>query len=123
VVRANWGSKSGIQISPSRLLPANTFVQYQVAGAANISKLMRIADPAIVTFTDHGAEDDLPEVPLPSSKLLALHATCARVAHMSGAAEYLNFCDREREFAPELKADGSMAMVLEEALRTAVLTC
>lgn len=73
-----------------------------------------------MTFADHSPEYDLPEAPLPSPQLLALHAVCARVAHMSGAAEYFDFCDRKREFAPQLEADGSMAMVLEEALRTVI---
>lgn len=34
---------------------------------------------------------------LPDSGLLALHAVCARVAHMSGAAEYFDELEWDRE--------------------------
>jgi hypothetical protein len=39
--------------------------------------------------------------PPPSPLLLALHATCARVAHLSGAAEVLEKLDQDAEKAEE----------------------
>ena len=38
-----------------------------------------------VTFTTSDAE----KLPLPSAKFLALHATCCKVAHISGTGMYL----------------------------------
>jgi hypothetical protein len=46
-------------------------------------------------------------VVLPDSGLLALHA-CARVAHMSGAAEYFNDLDWDSE------SDGEETSILTE---------
>jgi len=40
---------------------------------------------------------DLEGAPPPDSQLLALHAACARVAHMSGAAEFFNELERDAE--------------------------
>jgi len=34
-------------------------------------------------------------LPLPNPAYLNLHAACCRIAHMSGAAEYLNQMDRD----------------------------
>lgn len=72
-----------------------------------------------ITLTNHAAECniELPDdVPLPSRSLLTLHAACARVFHMSGAAEYVEFCARRREDASSLEADGSTGFLLTEAL-------
>ncbi|KAI3621390.1 hypothetical protein WG66_000044 [Moniliophthora roreri] len=45
-------------------------------------------------------------VPLPDPQILAIHATCARVAHMSGAAKYMDEYDRELDDSTVLAADG-----------------
>ncbi|KAF9643386.1 hypothetical protein BDM02DRAFT_3273075 [Thelephora ganbajun] len=50
--------------------------------------------------------------PPPDPKLLALHATCARVAHMSGAAEFLDDLERQAEETDVLAFDGSSAHLL-----------
>ena len=42
--------------------------------------------PDLVTFTT----SDPALLPLPSPQLLALHAACAQVAHLSGAREYID---------------------------------
>ena len=52
-------------------------------------RLLRLRDP--VTFRTH-IKDGVVIRP-PSSVLLALHATCAQVAHLSGAAEVLDNLD------------------------------
>jgi hypothetical protein len=45
-----------------------------------------LPSPDVVTFTT----SDPVLLPLPSPQLLALHAACAQVAHLSGAREYIN---------------------------------
>ncbi|KAJ7710972.1 hypothetical protein B0H17DRAFT_914470 [Mycena rosella] len=54
-----------------------------------------------------GVDPDGTKYPLPDPRLLALHAVCARVAHMSGAAEVLDEFDRDVEEMGVLAADGS----------------
>lgn len=59
------------------------------------------------------------DMPLPNSKLLTLHGVCARVAHMSGAAEYFNDGKREQRKIRqirELASDGSSSTVLLESI-------
>ncbi|KAK7047211.1 hypothetical protein VNI00_006877 [Paramarasmius palmivorus] len=53
---------------------------------------------------------------LPDPKLLALHATCARVAHMSGAAELLQQWDLDLEDKGVLASDGSDMDVFSHAM-------
>ncbi|KAJ7643827.1 hypothetical protein FB45DRAFT_282536 [Roridomyces roridus] len=52
------------------------------------------------------------ELPLPDPRLLALHAVCVRVAHMSGAAEALDEFDRDMEETSVLAEDGASAHLL-----------
>ncbi|KAF8875055.1 hypothetical protein BD779DRAFT_1613478 [Infundibulicybe gibba] len=52
------------------------------------------------------------EYPLPDPRYLAVHAACARVAHLSGAAEYMEMIFREMEEAQVLADDGGSADVL-----------
>ena len=49
--------------------------------------------PTTVTFTT----PDPVLLPLPDPKYLALHAVCARVAHLSGAGEHFEELDRDTE--------------------------
>ena len=53
---------------------------------------------------------------LPDPRLLALHATCARVAHMSGAAEAFEKVERDLEDTMVLAKDGSSARLLDHLL-------
>ncbi|TBU63545.1 hypothetical protein BD310DRAFT_916629 [Dichomitus squalens] len=59
--------------------------------------------PAVVHFTAHSNS------PLPSPKYLAIHAACCRVAHMSGAAEYVEAIYRDMEKLQVLSEDGASA--------------
>ncbi|KAJ7164800.1 hypothetical protein C8R43DRAFT_988552 [Mycena crocata] len=52
------------------------------------------------------------QLPLPDPQLLALHAVCARVAHMSGAGEVLDEFDREVEEMRVFARDGASANLL-----------
>jgi len=66
--------------------------------------------PQTVTFT---AQNNLP---LPSQRYLALHAACAKVAHLSGAGEYIDAVDRDIDTTRVLARDGSSAGVLADAM-------
>ncbi|KAG6371800.1 hypothetical protein JVT61DRAFT_9155 [Boletus reticuloceps] len=60
-----------------------------------MSKSSRLCtDPFVVDFS---SKDEL--LPPPHPSLLALHATCARVAHMSGAAEFFDHIEWDAEEA------------------------
>ena len=53
---------------------------------------------------------------LPNADLIALHAACARVAYMSGAAEYFDILERDAEEMTTLASDGSSASLLNGLL-------
>ena len=55
-------------------------------------------------------------LPYPSQKLLALHAACAKVAHLSGAGEYIDKFDRDADDLDVLATDGSSSAILTHAL-------
>ena len=57
-----------------------------------------------------------PSLPLPSPHYLALHALCCEVAHMSGAAEWLDEIQEGIEETRVLAKDGSTAQLLSVAL-------
>jgi hypothetical protein len=57
-----------------------------------------------VTFTSTD-----PALELPDRRYLKLHAAICRVAHMSGAAEYMDKHDRDLEELSVLAPDGSSA--------------
>ena len=56
------------------------------------------------------------EAPPPDPQLLALHATCARVAHMSGAAKFFNQMQWDAEETDVLAFDGSSAGLLSSLI-------
>ena len=58
-------------------------------------------------------------LPVPKREYLELHATCAKVAHLSGAAEYIDKIHRDMEEITVLSSDGASADILEHALLTA----
>lgn len=61
-------------------------------------------------------------IPLPSPQYLALHALCARVAHLSGAAEYIESFYKDMENTDVLSVDGSSADLLSYALMSSGVT-
>ncbi|KAI9567170.1 hypothetical protein HD554DRAFT_2220399 [Boletus coccyginus] len=67
--------------------------------------------PMVVEFTSKHAE-----APPPDPLLLALHATCARVAHMSGAAEFFDQLEWDAEATKVLAFDGSSASLLSNLM-------
>ena len=54
-------------------------------------------------------------LPVPSPELLALHAACAKVAHLSGAGEYIDKIDRDIEDLGVLSYDGASSNILNHA--------
>ncbi|KAG9309699.1 hypothetical protein JVU11DRAFT_10375 [Chiua virens] len=54
--------------------------------------------------------------PVPSPQLLALHAACAKVAHLSGAGEYIDKFDCDTDNLSVLATDGSSWAILTHAL-------
>ncbi|KAH9918691.1 hypothetical protein B0H21DRAFT_238900 [Amylocystis lapponica] len=70
--------------------------------------VQHVSNPITLTTRD--------DIPLPSPVYLALHATCARVAHLSGAGRYVDRILRDVECIPVLANDGSSAEVLNYAL-------
>jgi hypothetical protein len=71
---------------------------------------------------DYGADmfvefdSKLKGVLLPDPFLLALHAMCARVAHMSGAAEFFDQVEWDAEETRVLALDGSSSTLLDHLL-------
>ena len=82
---------------------------YNVYGCVNLPNI-----PDEITFKNH-AHPDM-DFPLPSKKYLSIHATCCKVAWMSGAAGYLNKVIWEQESMEVLSADGSSADVIANAI-------
>ncbi|KAI0315129.1 hypothetical protein OF83DRAFT_1174110 [Amylostereum chailletii] len=59
-------------------------------------------------------------LPKPDRKLLALHAACARVSYMSGAAEYIENVLRDMEETSVLANNGGSADLLQNALTRSI---
>ncbi|KAF8965403.1 hypothetical protein BDZ97DRAFT_1998394, partial [Flammula alnicola] len=68
--------------------------------------------PEYVTFTT----TDPVQIPVPSPTYLAIHATCAKVAHLSGAAECIDKLYRDMDDGKTLDPNGASAGTLEHAI-------
>ncbi|EGO02895.1 hypothetical protein SERLA73DRAFT_176352 [Serpula lacrymans var. lacrymans S7.3] len=68
--------------------------------------------PHTVTFTS----SDPINLPLPSGELPALHAACAKVANLSGAAKWLDKIADDKDNLETLAPDGSSSNVLNHAI-------
>ena len=66
-----------------------------------------------IEFKNHSS---CSEIKMPSKDYLKLHASCARIAHLSGAADIIEKWDRERDESDVLASDGSQSNLLENAL-------
>jgi hypothetical protein len=55
-------------------------------------------------------------LPVPSPELLSLHATCSKVAHLSGASEYIDKIYRDVDTIDVLSADGTSGDMLNYLL-------
>ncbi|KAK0475926.1 hypothetical protein IW261DRAFT_1493671 [Armillaria novae-zelandiae] len=75
---------------------------------STISSVLERLPSRVVTFTTPNTN----VLPLPSPAYLAIHAACCRVAHLSGAAEYVEKVLREEEEIRERM--GSMCTLAED---------
>jgi hypothetical protein len=78
----------------------------------NIIVLQHLPPNPIITFTSTD-----PTLPLPNPEYLKLHAAVCRVAHMCGAADYLDQQDRDFDRTTVLARDGSSANLLASRLK------
>jgi hypothetical protein len=62
-----------------------------------------------------------PLLELPDPRFIAIHATCCRAAHLSGAAKYIDDIYRKTEMTYVLADNGSSAEILQFALSRLVL--
>ncbi|TDL22066.1 hypothetical protein BD410DRAFT_789150 [Rickenella mellea] len=83
--------------------------KYKLEGVRGISLCHY---PEYVTFTTR----DPAKLPVPSPTYLAIHATCAKVANLSGAADYIDKLDQDMEDIMTLDPDSASAETLEHAL-------
>jgi hypothetical protein len=68
--------------------------------------------PEYVTFET----PDAVKLPVPSRTYLGIHAACAKVAHLSGAAEYIDRLHQDMEGGKILDPNGASAYMLEHAI-------
>ncbi|EJD33068.1 hypothetical protein AURDEDRAFT_117942 [Auricularia subglabra TFB-10046 SS5] len=87
------------------LEPARTANEYIISGPASALLSHGLQPGTTVRFQDHSDRG----LALPDRRLLALHAACARVVHMSGAAEYFERWEDDDDQPPFLLPDGSSA--------------
>ena len=59
---------------------------------------------------------DPAKLPIPSPELIALHAACAKVAHLSGAGAYIDQLDRDADDLDVLAGDGGSSDVLTHVI-------
>jgi len=77
-----------------------------------LSPLRHLPPAPTITFTSTD-----PSLPLPNREYLKLHAAVCRVAHMCGAAGYLDQEDRDVDRVAVLARDGSSANLLASRLK------
>ncbi|TFK34404.1 hypothetical protein BDQ12DRAFT_700465 [Crucibulum laeve] len=83
--------------------------KYKLKGACDI---MLRNYPNYVTF----ATPDPIKLPVPSPTYLAIHVACTKIAHFSGATEYIDKLYRDLENSTALDTNGASADMLEHAL-------
>ena len=73
--------------------------------------------PEFVTFSSSDPE----KLPLPKPAYLHIHAMCAKVAHLSGASEYIERVLRDLEEICVLAEDGASSHLLNEAILSSAI--
>jgi hypothetical protein len=68
--------------------------------------------PRFVTFST----TDPVNLPVPAPELLTLHATCCKVANLSGASQHIDKIYRDVDMMDVLEADGSSGDMLNYLL-------
>ncbi|KAK7682798.1 hypothetical protein QCA50_014182 [Cerrena zonata] len=88
--------------------------RYFVRLAEAIGSFVYPEFPKEIEFVNHAP--DFITLPLPDYRYLRIHAACAKIAHLSGASEYIDQVFQDIERMPVLANDGSSADVLSNAL-------
>lgn len=83
--------------------------RYKLAATRDVFLVQR---PKYATFSTPNPQ----RLPLPSPTYLAIHAACAKVAHFSGAGEYIRKILRHMEDTRVLAEDGGSAELLHMAM-------
>jgi hypothetical protein len=73
--------------------------------------------PEFVTFST----PDPKTLPLPKPAYLHIHAKCAKIAHLSGASEYIEKVLRDLEEICVLAEDGGSSQLLHEAILSSAI--
>ena len=85
---------------------------YRLRSLDTLGILLQLQPNPIITFTSTD-----PSLPLPNPEYFKLHAAVCRVAHMCGAAGYLDQEDRDFDRTAVLACDGSSANLLASRLK------
>ncbi|KAJ3861459.1 hypothetical protein EV359DRAFT_84301 [Lentinula novae-zelandiae] len=85
--------------------------RYEIKCLNPFEPILRNMSSPFTTFTTLD-----PRLPLPDPALLALHATCANVAHLSGAGEHIDRVHKDLRHLDVLAEDGGSSDVLFHAL-------
>ncbi|KAJ3914538.1 hypothetical protein F5877DRAFT_50287 [Lentinula edodes] len=85
--------------------------RYEIKCLNPFEPILRNMPSPFTTFTTSD-----PRLPLPDPALLALHATCAKVAHLSGAGEHIDRVHRDLRHLDVLTENGGSSDVLFHAL-------
>jgi len=80
-----------------------------------IDEDFQVAEKITLTSSDPA------KLPVPSPKLIALHAVCAKVAHLSGAGAYIDKLDRYADDLDVLAGDGGSSDILTHVISR--MTC
>jgi len=80
-----------------------------------------VPHPYVRRFITFSTSDPI-HLPVPAPELLALHGTCCKVAHLSGAAEYIDMIYRDADEIGVLAPDGTSGDILDYALSSLLNT-
>jgi len=98
--------------------PTTTEHRYKLrASEPIVFTILRLPPDTFITLTTTD-----PQIALPSPDYLRIHAACANVAHLSGAAEYFEAIWTDYEERRVLASDGGSADMLSLMLARAQVT-
>ncbi|KAJ8487170.1 hypothetical protein ONZ45_g14436 [Pleurotus djamor] len=125
------GLQDGIYTECAHIIPESTYFGVEQSGCVpnsnedvkdqeNVYRIIKTRPQFQPTFCSAVIELTTPDplrLPLPSPHLLAFHAACAKVAHLSGATEVIDKYHREAERLCVLDPDGGSSDLLVHLLQ------
>ncbi|TFY73845.1 hypothetical protein EWM64_g10167 [Hericium alpestre] len=117
-ILSQWMDRHTLEVNKEQNPENSTFYKARLCSTDTkyITKSLYIRDPnPKVQFQ---TEDEI-NLPLPDRTFLALHATCAKVTHLSGVGEYIENTFGATETVKMLAGDGASAEMLAAALNHA----